>query len=118
MHPSDEQRNGTYYLAAGRARLPNMGEKHIRIQTGKGKQCRVRMQVTNVRKPLLSVARMCDENNRVVVERTGGYPGSGCTSRGRATPKAWRSRPFRSRVLPGRGGSRPCETTSDPRKPD
>lgn len=50
-----------------------MGEKHIRINTADDKQCRVRMQVAPVRKPLLSVARMCDEQNRVVFESTGGY---------------------------------------------
>lgn len=73
IYPSDEQRRGTYYMAVGGARLPNMGEKHIHLQATDGKKCRVRMQVTQVRRPLLSVARMCDENNRVVFESSGGY---------------------------------------------
>lgn len=72
IQPIEDQRNGAYYLAAGCERLPNMGETHIHIQSHEGKQCRVRMQVTNVRNTLLSVARMCDEQNRIVFERDGG----------------------------------------------
>lgn len=72
--PSEEQRRGMYYLAAGGARLPNLGEKHILIKTEDGKQCRVRMRVTNDRKPLLSIARTCDENSRVVFENTASRP--------------------------------------------
>lgn len=73
IQSSQEQRNGTYYLAAGGERLPNMGEKHVHIRAQERMQCGVRMQGTNVRKLLLSVARMCDEQNRLVFERDGGY---------------------------------------------
>lgn len=35
--------------------------------------CRVRLLVTKVKKPLLSVGRMCDAGNRIVFEQNGGY---------------------------------------------
>lgn len=72
IQPNAEQEKGTYYLAAGGARLPNFGEKHVRTNAG-GKRCKIRLQVAKVRKPLLSVGRVFDKGNRVIFDRAGEY---------------------------------------------
>lgn len=38
---SNEQQRGAYYMVAGVAGLPTMGEKHVQIRTAGGKRCRV-----------------------------------------------------------------------------
>lgn len=72
MRLSVEQAKGMYYLAAGGNRLQNLGEKHIRV-SAEGKLCKMRMQVTQVRTPLLSLGRVCDEGHPVIFTRDGGY---------------------------------------------
>ena len=53
--------------------LENQGEKHIKVNTKEGSKCVLRMQVTDVRKSLMSVGKVCDEGHRVVFEAPGGY---------------------------------------------
>lgn len=86
--PSRERNNCTYYLAAGGEKLPNLGETHFRTNTQEGRHCKVRLQVTNVRKPLLSVGRVCDEGNQVIFANNVGCvdhlgQAGACTSSGR-----------------------------------
>ena len=38
-----------------------------------GSQCVLRMQVTDVRKSLMSLGKVCGEGHRVVFEASGGY---------------------------------------------
>ena len=38
-----------------------------------GAKCTVRMQVTDVRKSLISVSKVCDAGHRVIFEKGGGY---------------------------------------------
>ena len=38
-----------------------------------GAKCLIRMQVTDVRKSLMSVGKVCDEGHRVIFEKSGGY---------------------------------------------
>lgn len=121
IQPSEEQRRGTNYLATGGARLPNLGEKHIRIKTQDGKQCRVRMQVTNVRKPLLSVARTktagwCSKAQAATWSTL--RRARGCSSSGPGMSTTSRSRHSRIRFAPGRGRRGTPTDRSTPREPD
>ena len=49
-----------------------MGEKEVKVVTKEGSRCTLKMQVTNVTKPLMSVSRICDAGHRVVFEDKGG----------------------------------------------
>ena len=53
--------------------IQNEGEKHVNITTKEGAKLQVRMQVTDVRKSLMSVGKVCDEGHRVIFEKTQGY---------------------------------------------
>ena len=52
--------------------MDNLGEKRLKVMTKEGRQCELKMQVTDVRKPLMSVARVCDAGHTVVFRRDGG----------------------------------------------
>ena len=43
------------------------------MTTNEGAKCTVRMQVTNVRKSLMSVSKICDAGHRVIFEKGGGH---------------------------------------------
>ena len=64
---------GVEYVAANGSRMKNQGQKHIPVFTEAGQRCRLRMQVTDVKKPLLSVSRICDTGHRVIFDKQGGY---------------------------------------------
>ena len=51
----------------------NKGEKDVKVRTKEGHKCVMKMQVTDVQKPLMSVSRICDAGHRVVFLRDGGY---------------------------------------------
>jgi hypothetical protein len=53
--------------------VKNKGEKHLKVKSEEGGKFIVRTQVTTVRKPLMSVSKVCDENNIVAFHKTGGY---------------------------------------------
>lgn len=40
--------------------MPNIGEKAVRVWAEEGHRCQLNMQVADVKKPLMSVARICD----------------------------------------------------------
>lgn len=61
------------YTAANGTTMPNKGEKAVTFQTREGHHCLLKMQVTDVQKPLLSVSRVCDSGHRVVFHSQGGY---------------------------------------------
>ena len=52
--------------------MPNEGEKHLHIVTDDGSAAQIPWQVTGVRKPLMSVSKLCDRGNRVTFGRGGG----------------------------------------------
>ena len=52
--------------------MSKRGEKHIHVLTTEDRMCILNMQVTGVKKPLMSVARMCDAGNDVVFQKEGG----------------------------------------------
>ena len=70
--PSAGSREGVQYVAANGTTMPNKGEKHIPVTTVEGHKCLLNMQVTDVKKPLMSVARICDAGHEVTFSATGG----------------------------------------------
>lgn len=70
---SQGSRDGVVYVAANGETMPNRGEKDVKVVTAEGHKCMLKMQVTDVQKPLMSVARICDAGHRVVFEHDGGY---------------------------------------------
>ena len=50
--------------------MPNQGEQQVRVKTREGHLCELKMQVTNVRKPLMSVSKICDAGE-IVDDRMG-----------------------------------------------
>ena len=64
--PSPGSRAGAHCIAANGARMPNLGEKHVKFRTGEGLSSSVFFQVTQTRKPLASVSKIVKKGNRVV----------------------------------------------------
>ena len=63
----------TKYIMPNGEIVENDGEKHLKVKTAEGEKFIVRTQLTNVRKPLMSVSKVCDEGNIVVFMQNGGY---------------------------------------------
>ena len=81
--PSAGSRAGVSYVAANGMQMPNRGEKRVRVRTKEGCCCELKMQVTDVRKPLMSVSKICDAGHRVTFWSTGGGGRSGRKCPGR-----------------------------------
>ena len=64
---------GVKYLTANGSLMSNKGEKDVKVRTKERHKCVMKMQVTDVQKPLMSVSRICDAGHRVVFLRDGGY---------------------------------------------
>jgi hypothetical protein len=60
------------YIMPNSEIVENDGEKHLKVKTAEGGKFIVRTQLTDVRKPLMSVSKVCDEGNIVVFEQNGG----------------------------------------------
>lgn len=61
------------YTAADGPTMANRGEKEVARRTNEGYDCTPRMRVTDVQRPLISVTRICDVGQRVVLTSQGGY---------------------------------------------
>ena len=72
MSASPGSRAGVEYLAANGATMRNQGEKIVPLVTKDGVQCDLKMQITDVKRPLMSVARICDAGHRVTFDSNGG----------------------------------------------
>ena len=72
VRPSLGSREGVKYVTANGETMANKGEKHIQVKTSEGHKCMLNMQVTDVKKPLMSVARICDAGHEVVFRSNGG----------------------------------------------
>ena len=70
--PAGPERDTQYIMANGEV-TNNFGEKRIPVYTNEGESCLLRMQVTDVRKSLLSVGKVCDAGHTVTFTREGGY---------------------------------------------
>jgi hypothetical protein len=62
----------TKYIMPNGEIVENDGEKHLKVKTAEGEKFIVRTQLTDVRKPLMSVSKVCDEGNIVVFKQNGG----------------------------------------------
>ena len=72
IQPSEGSRRGQVYSAAGGKGIPNEGEQQLPLLTEDGASAPLVFQVAEVRKPLCSVARLCDRGNRITFGRGGG----------------------------------------------
>ena len=70
--PSAGSRAGVTYVAANGMQMPNRGEKRVKVKTKEGCCCELKMQVTDVRKPLMSVSKICDAGHQVTFTSAGG----------------------------------------------
>ena len=73
VRASQGSREGVRYVTANGGTMSNRGDKHIHVLTTEGHKCVLNMQVTDVKKPLMSVARICDAGHEVVFQSGGGY---------------------------------------------
>ena len=64
--------SATYIMANGH-QTTNQGLQKVAAKTSHGESVNFRAQVTDVRRPLMSVSRICDGGHRVVFEASGGY---------------------------------------------
>ena len=71
--PSPGSLSGVEYVNANGATMPNRGQKVVPVRLSDGSACSLKMQVTDVKRTLLSVGKVCDAGHRVVFEATGGY---------------------------------------------
>ena len=60
------------YVAANGSTMANHGKKVLHVCTREGQFKRMNMQVTDVNKALMSVAKICDAGHTVVFRRDGG----------------------------------------------
>jgi hypothetical protein len=84
VQPSQGSREGVRYVTATGETMPNKGEKHLQVKTSEGHKCMLNMQVTDVKKPLMSVARICDAGHEVLFRSNGGtitHLGTGQTTK-------------------------------------
>ena len=69
---SSEQDAGVVYVAANGDTMPNRGKKVLHVVTKEGQSRRMNMQVTDVNKALMSVAKICDAGHTVTFRNDGG----------------------------------------------
>ena len=70
---SPGSRSGQTYMSASGAKLPNQGEKRLRVTTAEGKSADATFQIADVTRPLSAVSKICDRGNTVVFTSEGGY---------------------------------------------
>ena len=72
VRPSAGSRRGQHYVSASGERMANQGEQKLPVVTENGEERSVTFQVTDVARPLCSVARICSQGNRVIFGARGG----------------------------------------------
>ena len=72
MSPSAPDPNKNYRLADG-IFIPNIGEKSFLGMTTEGVARRLKAQVTDVDRPLMSVSKLVENGGRVVFDKKGSY---------------------------------------------
>ena len=72
VRPSAGSQRGQHFISASGKRMANEGEQHLQIMTEEGTAAQIPWQITGVRKPLMSVSKLCDRGNRVTFGRGGG----------------------------------------------
>ena len=66
-------KSGVQYECANGERIPNLGEQKFMAYTQEGCQKKIRAQVCEVTKALLSVRKLVEAGNRVVLEENDSY---------------------------------------------
>lgn len=66
-------RNGLHYVAAGGARIPNVGQKRVKFATHDGQVSAMTFQVADINKPLASVSKICKKGHRVIFDDDGSF---------------------------------------------
>ena len=69
---SEEQAAGVVYTAANGDTMPNRGKKGLHVITKEGQARKVNMQITDVSRALMSVAKVCDAGHTVQFTKKGG----------------------------------------------
>ena len=72
MRTRRSEANATYTVANG-AQTTGQGEQLVTAITPTGQMCNFKAQVTGVKRPLMSVSRICDGGNIVFFNSDGGY---------------------------------------------
>ena len=72
VRPSEGSRRGQKYVAANGEKIMNEGEQELQVVTEEGAKANVKYQITDVKRPLMSVGKLCDRGNRVIFGRGGG----------------------------------------------
>ena len=66
------QEAGVVYTAANGDTMPNKGRKVVRVTTSEGQMKSMNMQITDVNRALMSVAKICDAGHTVTFKTDGG----------------------------------------------
>ena len=69
---TESTESGTMYTAANGDMIPNRGCKRVKVRTQEGQLRTLNMQVTDVNRALLSVAKICDTEHTVTFTSEGG----------------------------------------------
>ena len=69
---SPGSRSGQCYVSATGNRIKNEGQRSIRVVTDENFVCGMKFQVSQIRKPLASIAEICDAGNEVLLRGDGG----------------------------------------------
>ena len=73
MLASSGSKRGQTYMSACGEKLPNLGQKQLKVWTNEGKLVVAMFQCADVTRNLCSVSKICDQGNRVVFEGQGGF---------------------------------------------
>ena len=73
VQEGESKRKGVHYIAANGSRIPNRGQRRVRLETKDSTNPQMTFQITDVKKPLASVAKICGYNNRVIFDDEGSY---------------------------------------------
>ena len=66
VRESAGSRRGQNYLSASGEIIPNQGQQILEVQTDEGSEVRATYQTGDVSRPLTSVGKICDNNERVI----------------------------------------------------
>ena len=69
---TESKESGVMYTAANGEMMPNRGCKRVKVTTQEGQLRTMNMQITDVNRALLSVAKICDAGHTVTFNTDGG----------------------------------------------
>ena len=69
---TESKESGVMYTAAGGDMMPNRGCKRVKVTTKEGQLRTMNMQITDVNRALMSVAKICDAGHTVTFNSDGG----------------------------------------------